>query len=113
MNAATHNGPYNLLNPDKTEIRILYVDGFTDGTPYGYETQCVNGRLVHISLAEEHHLPFYALSYVWGDPAPVSAIILDGGAQIPIAHNLLEAMEHITRYRFLPVSFLSVLEPIC
>lgn len=113
MNPATQNGPYKPLNAKNSEIRILYVDGFTDGSPYGYETQCVTGRLRHTSLDKKHHVSFYALSYVWGDPAPVSSIILDNGARVPIAHNLLEALEHIAEYRFLPVGASLFWQSIC
>jgi hypothetical protein len=99
----TSNSAYSSLNTEEKEIRVLYIDTFIPGSSYGHEEQCITGRLTHISLAGEH-IPYYALSYVWGDATPVSAVVLDTGACIPIAKNLLVALEHVRKYLFLPVS---------
>ncbi|KAJ4286830.1 hypothetical protein N0V90_013082 [Kalmusia sp. IMI 367209] len=93
---------YGPLSTGKKEIRVLYINDFVPGSPHGYEEQCLTGKLTHFRLDEEHK-PYYALSYVWGDPTPVSAIILDIGARIPIAQNLLVALQHLRRNDFLPI----------
>ncbi|KAJ4356764.1 uncharacterized protein N0V89_004800 [Didymosphaeria variabile] len=103
---------YGPLSIEKKEIRVLYIQDFVSGQPYGYEEQCISGRLVHISLADEH-LPYYALSYVWGDPAPVSAVILPHGACIPLGRNLLFALSEIQRNNFLPVDLSIWIDAVC
>ncbi|CAI6332541.1 unnamed protein product [Periconia digitata] len=83
------------------EIRVLYLDQVLLGESYGFEDYCISGNLKHITLTGNHS-PYFALSYVWGDSTPVSAVILDAREPIPIARNLLLALLHIKKHHLLP-----------
>jgi len=89
------------LNKDAKEIRVLHLDALS--SPNNVGEQYLTGRLAHISLTNKPP-PYFALSYVWGNVEPVSAVMLDNGSRIPIAQNLLIALQHIKRHEFLPVS---------
>ncbi|KAI0548379.1 heterokaryon incompatibility protein-domain-containing protein [Xylaria curta] len=55
------------------------------------------GSLQHVSLAQQYDdliEPYTALSYVWGDPAPVDKILIDG-QELGITANLSDALRDL------------------
>lgn len=64
---------YNSLDPTRQEIRLLIIepDGDEDTIP---SLKC---QLITDSLLQAQH-PYYAVSYVWGDPTDTEPVYIDG-----------------------------------
>ncbi|KAN0115561.1 HET domain containing protein [Hyaloscypha variabilis] len=76
---------YDALCSSKSEIRLLKVHPSNDGV-----IQC---NLTKCSLDTDPE--YYALSYVWGDPAATKNILIDG-KKFPATTNLVAALEIIS-----------------
>lgn len=94
------------LDRAKSEIRLLHLNPITSGEQI-IPSSVLSGRLERISLL--NRVDYNALSYVWGDPTPVSHILMDDKTQFPIAANLLDAILHIFENDTTPVSVSMVL----
>ncbi|KAH7084175.1 heterokaryon incompatibility protein-domain-containing protein [Paraphoma chrysanthemicola] len=78
--------PRVIYEPLKSrQIRILELQP-------GHGTEPFRGRFIIASI--DRKVKYDALSYMWGDPAPVDEIFVDGGA-IPLASNLSTALRYI------------------
>jgi hypothetical protein len=102
---------YRPLDKERREIRLLHLEAVVSGSSYGYDSECVLGRLECRYLqgggtegeTEDDAGQYLALSYVWGEPHYTSAVILDDGTYVPITTNLLIAIQHIFENGFAPV----------
>ncbi|KAL1616937.1 hypothetical protein SLS54_008142 [Diplodia seriata] len=79
---------YRPLEGDR-HIRLLRIlDPDSDG---GYKKPTLD--LVHVDI--DTTPPFEAVSYVWGDPAPVGTLHLSSSGELRIAHNLNDALPYL------------------
>lgn len=69
------------------EIRLLYLDTVSQAA--GSLPLRISGRLQTMSLLEK--MDCNVLSYILGDPNPISGISVDDGTSAPVAANLLQA----------------------
>lgn len=89
MDAFTATSPHRPLNTiDPSQIRVITLQ-------LGKWDDPVVCTLQHVSLTDD---PTYnAVSYVWGDPAAVYDIILDG-VSYPVAANLYQVLHRLRDY---------------
>lgn len=85
--------PSTHYQPDRSEIRLLSIDL----DEQSHELSC---SLEAIPLADAH--PFYALSYVWGDPKDTACITLDG-ERISVRNSLYTFLHGLYRSMFKPM----------
>ena len=103
---------YRSLDKERREIRLLHLTAVIPGSPYGYDGDCISGRLEYqylkgndtVDETQDDARRYMALSYVWGEPDYTSAVILDDGTFVSITSNLLIAIRHIFENGFAPVS---------
>ncbi|CZR64315.1 uncharacterized protein PAC_14213 [Phialocephala subalpina] len=79
--------PYQPLNVEKSEIRIIILKPGTTSSPL----ECC---LKHINPKAKPRVRYKALSYTWGSPEPTRTMTLDG-IQIQVRENLWQALCHI------------------
>ena len=78
--------PFQYDPQGRRQIRVLQL------SPGVGSTQ-LSGML-HVRNLDDDELDYDALSYMWGDPTPVSTIIIRSQT-LPIAHNLNEALHSL------------------
>lgn len=77
--------------PTSTSIRTLSFDVLPDSNE-------VRGWFTIIDLDDENHASYEALSYAWGDPAPVTQLLFDeSGLKIGISQNLADGLARLHR----------------
>lgn len=86
----SHNGPYKPLDSSRDEIRLLILP---DNDP---QEGPLAATFSSVSLNESP--VFYALSYVWGDPAPTHSLAIDGSS-IKITENLNSILRAILSHQ--------------
>ena len=79
--------PYQPLNPQKSEIRVITLHPGTQSSP-------IECSLHHIPNASKSRASYKALSYTWGAPEPTRILSLDG-IQIEVRENLWQALYHV------------------
>lgn len=96
------------LDRAKSETPLLHLNPITSGEQI-IPSSVLPGRLERVSLL--NRVDYNALSYVCGDPNPVSHILMDDETQFPIAANLLDAILLIFENDTTPASISMVLCP--
>jgi hypothetical protein len=90
MEPATFDG-YRKLNKERREIRIVTLEGF-ETPPDKPTSRNVTCTVEQIPLDRAN--PFYALSYVWGDPSDTDLITLEG-KRFRVRRNLWEFLQQL------------------
>jgi hypothetical protein len=90
MEPATFDG-YRKLNTERREIRIVTLEGF-EAHPDKPTSRNVTCTVEQIPLNRAN--PFYALSYVWGDPSDTDLITLEG-KHFRVRRNLWQFLQQL------------------
>ena len=85
---------YRLLDKERKEIRLLHLEAGSE--------QRISGRIEYTSLLHDSSL-YIALSYVWGAPNYTSSVLFYDNSYLPISHNLIVALQHVSTNGFAPV----------
>jgi hypothetical protein len=91
MEPPTFDG-YRSLNKERREIRIVTLQGFAEAPPNDTASRIVTCTVEQIPLDQAN--PFYALSYVWGDPGDTDLIILEG-KHVLVRRNLWNFLQQL------------------
>ncbi|CAJ2510846.1 Uu.00g064710.m01.CDS01 [Anthostomella pinea] len=76
------------LAPSKEEFRILHL------LPSADLDATIQGVMEHVSF--NHHPPYEAVSYTWGDPRNTSTITIDG-LEFSVTSNLVVLLRHLRK----------------
>jgi hypothetical protein len=103
---AQHFFKYEPLTDPNQDIRLLKISPGLGG-PDG---NLIQGELAHVRLSEAP--PFFALSYVWGEPGDIDGILVNG-VPFAVQRNLHDFLQKVHMHKCQHGSVLIWADAIC